>query len=243
MSLETAGFIKDLVSTNPEGTDPKSQGDDHIRMIKAVLKAQFPGLTDGIGVTLTENNLNFLGGIGSDDPVRNLDTIVPYTCFIGCPAATTGTKPPGMVGGEMIINVVYNSGIVFQMAFVSRSVWTRVYSSGAWQAWICLTPLGVQQTWQTVTGSRAFDTLYTNDTGRPIMVSVLVVGVPAAAVSSISLLVSAVSLCQVATSDRTSTGNTWVGIPGTGQIIVPAGATYQVNNNGGNSIVRWAELR
>lgn len=39
MGLETGTYISDLVASNPPGTDPKSQGDDHIRLIKSVLQA------------------------------------------------------------------------------------------------------------------------------------------------------------------------------------------------------------
>jgi hypothetical protein len=42
MALESASFVSDLVSTNPTGSDPKAQGDDHVRLIKAVLKATLP---------------------------------------------------------------------------------------------------------------------------------------------------------------------------------------------------------
>lgn len=42
MSLEAANFVSDLVTTNPPGTDLRSQGDDHIRLIKTVLKSTFP---------------------------------------------------------------------------------------------------------------------------------------------------------------------------------------------------------
>ena len=42
MSLESASFISGLVSANPPGTDAISQGDDHIRLIKTVLKASLP---------------------------------------------------------------------------------------------------------------------------------------------------------------------------------------------------------
>lgn len=41
MGLETATFVDDFVTTNPPGTDKKSQGDDHLRLIKAVLRATF----------------------------------------------------------------------------------------------------------------------------------------------------------------------------------------------------------
>ena len=39
MGLEAGTTIGDLVATNPLSTDPRSEGDDHLRLIKAVLKA------------------------------------------------------------------------------------------------------------------------------------------------------------------------------------------------------------
>lgn len=48
MGLETGEFIADLVDTNPTGSDPKSQGDDHLRLIKKVLQNTFPD-QDAIG--------------------------------------------------------------------------------------------------------------------------------------------------------------------------------------------------
>jgi hypothetical protein len=45
MALESGTFINDLVATNPPGTDLKSQGDDHLQLIKKVLKNTFPNAT------------------------------------------------------------------------------------------------------------------------------------------------------------------------------------------------------
>lgn len=46
MALEAAAFINDLVVANPVGgTDTKAFGDDHLRLLKTVLKASFPGVT------------------------------------------------------------------------------------------------------------------------------------------------------------------------------------------------------
>lgn len=42
MSLEAGTYVSDLDSANPPGTDQKKQGDDHLRLIKSVLKATFP---------------------------------------------------------------------------------------------------------------------------------------------------------------------------------------------------------
>ena len=42
MALESASYVSGLVSTNPNGSDSISQGDDHLRLIKDVLKTSFP---------------------------------------------------------------------------------------------------------------------------------------------------------------------------------------------------------
>ena len=58
MSLESVTHIDDLNATNPLGTDPRSEGDDHIRNIKTVLLTDFVGIT-GV-VTATHSELNFV---------------------------------------------------------------------------------------------------------------------------------------------------------------------------------------
>jgi len=42
MGLESATYVSDFVTTNPTGSDTKSAGDDHIRLLKTVLQATFP---------------------------------------------------------------------------------------------------------------------------------------------------------------------------------------------------------
>lgn len=64
MALETATYINQLVATNPPGTDPKSAGDDHLRLLKSVLQNTFTALTGAVTVTQTE--LNRLTGVTSD---------------------------------------------------------------------------------------------------------------------------------------------------------------------------------
>jgi len=56
MSVESASYIDDLVATNPAVTDFLYEGDDHLRLIKAVLLASFPNI--GGAVTLTHTALN-----------------------------------------------------------------------------------------------------------------------------------------------------------------------------------------
>jgi len=95
--------------------------------------------------------------------------------------------------------------------------------------------LGVGQTWQNLTASRAYGTTYTNSTGRPILVSTY------STYGSPQSLVATVSGVTVVRSESV--------VPGTSQncqvqFIVPAGATYSVAQTGGGvSLSGWAELR
>jgi hypothetical protein len=66
MALETGTYISSLNSANPTGADAKSQGDDHIRLIKATLKATFPNITGTVTASHTE--LNTLVGIPTTRP-------------------------------------------------------------------------------------------------------------------------------------------------------------------------------
>jgi microcystin-dependent protein len=56
MPLETASFINGLDATNPAAGDTVGQADDHLRLIKATLKATFPNVTGAITPTHTEIN-------------------------------------------------------------------------------------------------------------------------------------------------------------------------------------------
>lgn len=48
MSLESANYISQLVATNPVVGDPVKEGDDHLRLIKAVLQNVFPNATKAL---------------------------------------------------------------------------------------------------------------------------------------------------------------------------------------------------
>lgn len=63
MSLETASFIPELNVLNPVGaSDPKSQGDDHLRLIKTAVLGSFPSFVGTAStpksVSLTEDQVN-----------------------------------------------------------------------------------------------------------------------------------------------------------------------------------------
>lgn len=56
MALETGNWISDLNAANPNNTDLKSQGDDHLRLLKKVLKASFPNVAGAVTKSHTELN-------------------------------------------------------------------------------------------------------------------------------------------------------------------------------------------
>lgn len=57
MSLENPTYINGLIVTNPTSSDPVSQGDDHLKLIKSTLKNTFPNVTGAVTTTHTEINL------------------------------------------------------------------------------------------------------------------------------------------------------------------------------------------
>jgi len=68
VGVETASFLAQLNLNWPLGADSRSQGDDHLRLIKQVLKTTFPG-AGGLGlasaINVTEDEFNFLSGVTS----------------------------------------------------------------------------------------------------------------------------------------------------------------------------------
>lgn len=62
MALETGTYINSLNPANPSGTDPRAQGDDHIRLVKSTLKNTFPNINGA--VTATDEQLNAITGAG-----------------------------------------------------------------------------------------------------------------------------------------------------------------------------------
>lgn len=63
MTVETGSYISALNSSLPANTDPKSEGDDHFRFIKAKLLESLPGITGAMTATHTE--LNYAVGVTS----------------------------------------------------------------------------------------------------------------------------------------------------------------------------------
>jgi microcystin-dependent protein len=60
LAIETASYVSDLNVSNPPGSDPVGQADDHIRLLKSVLKSTFPNLTGPVTSTQVQLNLGVI---------------------------------------------------------------------------------------------------------------------------------------------------------------------------------------
>ena len=73
MGFETGStYISQLVAANPTASDDVSEGDDHLRMMKTVLKTQFSGLTGTTAISSSEAELNILDGVTSTAAELNI---------------------------------------------------------------------------------------------------------------------------------------------------------------------------
>jgi microcystin-dependent protein len=63
MALEQASYISQLNAANPLSTDTVAQADDHLRLIKSVLKATFPNLNAPVTKTPAELNAPIPAGL------------------------------------------------------------------------------------------------------------------------------------------------------------------------------------
>lgn len=94
MGLESATRIDQLVATNPVGaTDPRSQGDDHLRLIKTALQGTFPAFTGAITATHVQVNYSadLTGVTGSGAMVRNVAPTLTGIATVGTINAAAGT--------------------------------------------------------------------------------------------------------------------------------------------------------
>jgi len=95
--------------------------------------------------------------------------------------------------------------------------------------------IGVNQTWQDVTASRAIGTTYTNSTGKPILVSMTFSCNVANTVQGLTINGVVVYCSGIQSVAGQPTGFT---------LLVPNGATYVTVTNGGTMTkITWTELR
>jgi len=101
MALETATYISQLTATNPVASDSVSVGDDHLRLLKTVLKTNFSGLNSSgtTAVTATAAEMNYLDlatlGTSADSKVL---TQASGVVTIAGDVVVSGTTPTITIG-------------------------------------------------------------------------------------------------------------------------------------------------
>ena len=120
MALESGSFISDLNPANPAGTDNRSQGDDHIRLIKSTLKNTFPNVNGA--VTATDEQLNAVAAAGAlafpgmivmwSGSVYNIPS--GWKLCDGVGTISTGAPVPNLVG-RFIVGTSTNTGSVYNV--------------------------------------------------------------------------------------------------------------------------------
>jgi len=147
--------------------------------------------------------------------------------------ATTATTSTGIKAAAVRTGVAYRVVGYLDATFTTAVGWGSLalvqgYGGNAADA---TGSIGFGQTWQST--GKATSTTYYNNTGKPIMVSVIA---SVNAAGNIKLTIGSVDMAQVANN---GTGGNTLTVAG----IVPPGASYSTTIAGGGSITLWLELR
>ena len=132
MALESTTYIDGLVITNPTGTDPRSQGDDHIRLVKSTLRSTFPNVAGAMTATHTE--LNLIDGYTGTTAELNYNDIptlgtVESSKTVTADAVGTTKKLKTQEQTE-IVNAVGTVSTATAINFALGNVVTAVLASG-----------------------------------------------------------------------------------------------------------------
>ena len=108
MGLESADYIDELVITNPTATDPVSQGDDQLRLIKKAVKQSFPSVDIAVNAIHTSSStpavaiseglvwIDTSGGAGN-----HLAKVYDGSSFITLPFSVETAKTVDIDGGAI----------------------------------------------------------------------------------------------------------------------------------------------
>lgn len=158
-------------------------------------------------------------------------------------AAPSANAWSGAGNGEHVLHAEYDSATAFQLGLdvdAATPIYFRRRTSSTWGSWgsiysksgVDALMLGVSQTFQDMSGSRAVNTSYQNTTGKPIQVMATTSGAGSE------------------TWEVSNDGSTWYAIgyaTSNGDahdvcFIVPTTGYYRINGTGA-TIVTWIELR
>ena len=113
MTVETASYISQLNTSYPAVGDAVGEGDDHLRLIKAVLQTQFPNLT-AAAVNSNVTELNLLDGVTA------LVTLAADQSWSGSQRGTPSTVTDGTLDLDTANNFHYTPGGADTLEFTNE---------------------------------------------------------------------------------------------------------------------------
>ncbi len=173
------------------------------------------------------------GTVAGDVTINGILTVLANIAALTLKSNVGGTEIETLFGKLTLTNIPNGGGIsqVFNTTADRYQFDKPIYAPN-------LNPIGVGQTWVDLTDSRAFDTDYTNNTGRPIMVNAAPEGYEVTDDEKIAAYVDGVLVYAV--QGATSRANHYQTY--NVSFIVPAGATYRIVGLN-RALFHWAELR
>lgn len=147
MTVESASYISQLDATLPLPGDKKSEGDNQLRLVKTVLKTQFPNFgTAAMNATTTE--LNYVVGVTSGiqsqintKATKAGDTYTGAHDFTGAtptvPTATAGDSSAAAASTAFVVSTAFSAALPGQTGNAGRTVrtdgtsasWGSIYGS------------------------------------------------------------------------------------------------------------------
>ena len=173
------------------------------------------------------------GTVAGDVTINGILTVLANIAALTLKSNVGGTEIETLFGKLTLTNIPNGGGIsqVFNTTADLYQFDKPIFAPN-------LNPIGVGQTWVDLTDSRAFDTDYTNNTGRPIMVNAAPKGYEVTGSEKIAAYVDGVLVYAV--QGATSGANHYQTY--NVSFIVPAGATYRIVGLN-RALFHWAELR
>lgn len=126
MAVDTAAYIGSFDTTKPTASDPKAEGDDNLRHIKATVKASFPNVTGAVTPTHTE--LNYLAGVtsGVQTQLNTLTGTFASYAPLASPALTGTPTVPTATNGTSTTQAASTAFVQAAIAAVNAQTGTVV---------------------------------------------------------------------------------------------------------------------
>ncbi|MBV8047899.1 MAG: hypothetical protein JO171_12130 [Paludibacterium sp.] len=187
-----------------------------------------------VWLSLWNGSSESLGVVNITNGSINLDeSLLVSTTAISSSATSAGV----VYSAVALTNVAFKIVGYTTITEATAGAWATAPAVGAGVGGFAgenLIGLGVGQTWQNVTASRAAGTTYYNTTGRPIVVSLMAGSTGFNTAAYLYVNGGAVSMFPYQAS---------YGPSGSAFAVVPPGASYMVSSNVGSCIQYWMELR